>query len=192
MVNIIVEIFFEHLAIVWECLLKAGFFLIFALTIESTILYGIILKFRSYVRTYLYTLYLEKLELIKNNSTKKEIFFLFFIDEIMLVLEILENLDYHDLNFIIKAIKDYISDRTIISISRLFSFKNRVFDKISNYFTIDRHNALITMIIIFLHFVNILRCIICFVWNVVEYLVKKATFNALKFCKRLLTFFRSF
>ena len=192
MVNIIVEIFFEHLVIVWEHLLKAGLFLIFALTIESTIFYGIILKFRSYVRIYFYTLYLEKLELIKNSSTKKEIFFLFFIDEIMLVLEILENLDYHDLNFIIKVTKDYISERTIISISRLFSFKNRLFEKISNYFTIDRHNAMITMIIFFLHFVNILRCIICFVWKAVEYLVKKATFYGLKFCKRFLIFFRSF
>lgn len=187
--DIIVEILCEYLADFCKCLAKIGLILTFALIIESTIVHGIIFKFRAYVKTYFFTLYLEKLRLI--NPKKKEIFSLFFIDEIVLIVKILEDLDYHSQLFIIKAINDYKAERAIINIFRLFSFKNRVINAISKYFTLNRQNDQFAIILLLLDFVKPFNWIFCPLLNAVEYVIEKVTFNVLKMCKTLLLFLRS-
>lgn len=187
--DIIIEILCEYLADLCKCLAKIGFILTFALIIESTIVHGIIFKFLVYVKTYFFTLYLEKLRLI--NPKKNEIFSLFFIDEIILIVKFLEDLDYHGQLFIIKAINDYKAERAIVNIFRLFSFKNRVVNAISKYFTLNRRNDQFAMILLSLDFIKPFNWIICPLLNAVEYVIEKVTFNVLKMCKTLLLFLRS-
>ena len=187
--EILIEIFREYSATLCLYLAKIGFVLICALIFESTIVHGLIFKFQTYVKMYFVTIYLEKLRLI--NPTKKKIFSLFFIDKIVLIVEILENLDYHGELFIIKAINDYKAERAIVNIFRLFSFKSRVISAISKYFTLNRLNYQFALIIFFFHFVKFFNWIICPLLNIAEYTIEKVTFNVLKFCKLLSIFFRS-
>ena len=63
--EIIIEIFSEYLA-------NIGFVITFALIIESAMMHGIIFKFRTRIKVYFITLYLEKVRQL--NPTKKEIF----------------------------------------------------------------------------------------------------------------------
>jgi hypothetical protein len=187
--DIIVEILCEYLAILCQYLAEIGFVLICALIIESTIVHDLISKFRAYIKMYFVTIYLEKLRLM--NPTRKEIFSLFFIDEIVFIVEMLEDLDYHGQLFIIKAINDYKAERAIVNIFRLFSFKNRVLDAISKYFTLNRQKDQFALIILFFDFVKPFYWIICPLLNALEYVIEKVTFNILTFCKTLLIFFRS-
>lgn len=188
--DIIVKKLCYCLAIFNGCLATIGLVLIFGLVFESVILQDIIIKFRAYIKTYLLTLYLEKLRLI--NPLKEEIFSLFFIDKIVLIVEILENLDYYSQLFLIKAIDDYKAERAIINVFYLFSVKNRMINAISKFFTLNRQNSQFVMILLVFELIKQFNRIICPLLNVVEYIIEKIRFNALRFCNFLLTFIRSF
>lgn len=188
--DIIVEILCDYLAVFNGYLAKIGLVLIFGLVFESVILHDMIIKFRAYVKIYFFTLYLEKLKLM--NPLKEEIFSLFFIDKIVLIVEILENLDYHGQLFIIKAIDDYKAERAIINVFYLFSVKNRTINAISKFFTFNRQKNQFAIIFLVLNSIKLLNRIIYPLLNVVEYIVKKVTFDIFRFCHFLLTFIRSF
>jgi hypothetical protein len=187
--DIIVEILCEYLEILCRYLAEIGFFLICALMIESTIVHGLISRFQTYIKVYFITMYLETLRLL--DPTRKEIFSLFFIDEIVFIVKILEDLDYHSQLFIIKAINDYKAERAIVNIFRLFSFRNRVVDAISNFFTLNRQKNQFALIILLFTFFKLFYWIIRPLLNALEYVIEKITFNILTFCKTLLIFLRS-
>lgn len=184
---LIVETSREYLTNVGLALVKIGFVFILALIIESITIQGITLKFLAYMKTYLFIFYLKWI-----HSTKKEIFSLFLIDEIVAIVEILEDFEYQSQFFIIKTTNEYKAERSISNILYLFSFKDRVVNAISKYFTIDRENDQLAQVSLLLDLVSPFKFILCYLLNVVEYVIEKITFNIFKICKVFLIFFRSF
>lgn len=180
--EIIIEIFSEYLA-------NIGFVITFALIIESAMMHGIIFKFRTRIKVYFITLYLEKVRQL--NPTKKEIFSLFFIDEIVAAVEVLEDLERQSQLFIAKAINDYKAEQSIINVLKLFSFKNRMLNKVSKYFTMDREESQLAWIKLFLDSSKLFKCLICPLLDIVEYLIEKSTSKLVRTCKIFLIFFRS-
>lgn len=182
--EILMDMFHEFLIL----LAAIGFFLSLSIKLEFRVAHELVHKFQICIESLIVTVHFEGYRLwhtIKDRS--------FFINEILVVIRVLKDLEYHSQSFFLKTINDYKAERsigiTLRFVGGFLSSKTRTINTISGYFTIHRKNDQLALIELFLDFFRPLKRLLYPSLSIIGSIFERVTLKTARICKIISTFF---